>query len=264
VFTFLRDLKLRIVEWNLSTSVRLRPVPESAAIGRSSGSGHPGVSRLTERPGLLLIRPADPSFGPHATGTRSPINPQLDRAQSAQGAAMTTKDIAAALQRVESVLKRRPAAGIHDDAPATARWQTGLRVVARDANGTQIVTDMPAELGGSGDQVTPGWLFRAGLASCLATRIAIGAATAGIELTLLEVMASSRTDARGLLGIADVSGDPVAAAPRDVQLLVRIAAPKVSAQELQALVESSNRCSPISEAARHVVPVALRIEVEAA
>jgi organic hydroperoxide reductase OsmC/OhrA len=177
---------------------------------------------------------------------------------------MTTKDIAAALQRVESVLKRRPAAGIHDDAPATARWQTGLRVVARDANGTQIVTDMPAELGGSGDQVTPGWLFRAGLASCLATRIAIGAATAGIELTLLEVMASSRTDARGLLGIADVSGDPVAAAPRDVQLLVRIAAPKVSAQELQALVESSNRCSPISEAARHVVPVALRIEVEAA
>jgi organic hydroperoxide reductase OsmC/OhrA len=92
----------------------------------------------------------------------------------------------------------------------------------------------------------------------------MGAATAGIELTLLEVMASSRTDARGLLGMADVSGDPVAAAPRDVQLLVRIAAPGVSAEELEALVENSNRCSPISEAARHVVPVALRIEVDAA
>jgi len=177
---------------------------------------------------------------------------------------MTTKDIAAAVQRVESVLKRRPATGIHDDAPATAQWQTGLRVVARDPNGTQMATDMPLELGGSGDQVTPGWLFRAGLASCLATRIAMGAATAGIELTLLEVMASSRTDARGLLGMADVSGDPVAAAPRDVQLLVRIAAPGVSAEELEALVENSNRCSPISEAARHVVPVALRIEVDAA
>jgi organic hydroperoxide reductase OsmC/OhrA len=177
---------------------------------------------------------------------------------------MTIEDIAAAVQRVESVLKRRPATGIHDDAPATAQWQRDLRVVARHANGTQMVTDMPSELGGSGDQVTPGWLFRAGLASCLATRIAMGAATAGIELTLLEVLASSRSDARGLFGMVDVSGEPVGAGPRDVQLLVRIAAPGVSAEKLQTLVEDSNRCSPISAAARDVVPVALRIEVDAA
>jgi organic hydroperoxide reductase OsmC/OhrA len=127
-----------------------------------------------------------------------------------------------------------------------------------------MVTDMPSELGGSGDQVTPGWLFRAGLASCLATRIAMGAATAGIELTLLEVLAGSRSDARGLFGMADGSGEPVGAGPRDVQLLVRIAAPGVSAEKLQTLVEESNRCSPISAAVRDVVPVALRIEVEAA
>jgi organic hydroperoxide reductase OsmC/OhrA len=177
---------------------------------------------------------------------------------------MTIKDIAAAVQRVEAVLKRRPATGIHEDAPATAQWQTGLRVVARHQNGKQMATDMPSELGGSGDQVTPGWLFRAGLASCLATRIAMGAATAGIELTLLEVSASSRSDARGLLGMADDSGDPVGAGPRDVQLLVRIAAPGVPADRLQTLVEDSNRCSPISAAVRHVVPVSLRIEVAAA
>ena len=177
---------------------------------------------------------------------------------------MTIEDIAAAVHRVESVLERRPATGIHDDAPATAQWQTGLRVVTRHANGTQMVTDMPAELGGTGDRVTPGWLFRAGLASCLATRIAMGAATAGIEITLLEVLASSRSDARGLLGMADVSGEPVGAGPRDVQLLVRIAAPGVSAETLQDLVEDSSRCSPISAAARDAVPVALRIEVAAA
>jgi uncharacterized OsmC-like protein len=177
---------------------------------------------------------------------------------------MTIKDIAAAVQRVEAVLKRRPATGIHEDAPATAQWKTGLRVVARHQNGKQMATDMPSELGGSGDQVTPGWLFRAGLASCLATRIAMGAATAGIELTLLEVSASSRSDARGLLGMADDSGDPVGAGPRDVQLLVRIAAPGVPADRLQTLVEDSNRCSPIFAAVRHVVPVSLRIEVAAA
>jgi organic hydroperoxide reductase OsmC/OhrA len=177
---------------------------------------------------------------------------------------MTIEDIAAAVRRVESVLQRRPASAIHDDAPATAKWQTGLRVMACHADGTQIVTDMPSELGGSGAEVTPGWLFRAGLASCLATRIAIGAATDGIELTLLEVSACSRSDARGLFGMPDISGAPVGAGPRDVQLFIRIAAPGVSAEKLQALVEDSNRCSPVSAAARDVVPVALRIEVAAA
>jgi len=174
---------------------------------------------------------------------------------------MTIEDIAAAMQRVESVLRRRPATAIHDDSPATAQWQTGLRVVARDANGAQLVTDMPSELVGSGEHVTPGWLFRAGLASCLATRIAMGAATAGIKLTLLEVSASSRSDVRGLFGMADVSGTPVGAGPREVQLLVKISAPGVSTEKLQTLVEDSSRCSPISAAARDVVPVALRIEV---
>jgi len=135
---------------------------------------------------------------------------------------MATRDIAAAMQRVEAVLKRRPEVGIHEDAPATAHWESGTRVVAKHANGTQIVTDMPAELGGSGDQVTPGWLFRAGLASCLATRIAMDAAAAGIELAALEVLVSSRSDLRGLFGIADATGEPVDAGPSEVQLRIRI------------------------------------------
>jgi uncharacterized OsmC-like protein len=176
---------------------------------------------------------------------------------------MTMKDIAAAVRRVEAVLKRRPAAGIHEDAPATARWQTGLRVVACHANGTQMPTDLPTELGGSGDLVTPGWLFRAGLASCLATRIAMDAAADGIELAGLEVLATSRSDLRGLLGMADDTGAPVAAGPGEVQLRVRISAAGVTAQRLRLLVEASNRCSPISAAVRDAVPVALRIEVDA-
>jgi uncharacterized OsmC-like protein len=174
---------------------------------------------------------------------------------------MTIKDIASALQRVESVLRRRPATGIHDDAPATARWQTGLRVVTCHANGTQMLTDLPTELGGGGDQVTPGWLFRAGLASCCATRIAMGAAAAGIELSLLEVSAGSRSDTRGLFGMAGGSSEPVGAAPCDVQLLVKIAAPGVPAERLHSLVEDSNRCSPVSAAVRDAIPVAVRVEV---
>jgi len=114
---------------------------------------------------------------------------------------MASPEIAAAMRRFESVLKRRPEVGLHDDALATARWESGTRVVSSHANGIHLSTDMPTELGGSGDQVTPGWLFRAGLASCLATRIAMGAAAAGFELAMLEVLASSRSDARGMLGM---------------------------------------------------------------
>jgi uncharacterized OsmC-like protein len=173
---------------------------------------------------------------------------------------MTMEDIATAMQRVESVLSRRPAAGMHDDAPATARWQTGLRVAASHANGRQVLTDMPIELGGSGDQVTPGWLLRAGLASCLATRIAMSAAATGIELTFLEVLASSRSDARGLFGMVEASGKQVGAGPRDVQLLVRISAAGVSAERVQDLVEDSNRCSPVSAALRDEISVILQVE----
>jgi uncharacterized OsmC-like protein len=177
---------------------------------------------------------------------------------------MTIRDIAAAAQRAESVLKRRPAAGVHDDSPATARWQTGLRVVACHANGTQMSTDMPTELGGTGDKVTPGWLLRAGLASCLATCIAMDAAAEGIELAALEVLATSRSDLRGLFGMADAAGAPVGAGPSEVQLRVRISAAGVSAERLRLLVEESNRCSPVSTAVRDAVPTTLQIEVDAA
>lgn len=176
---------------------------------------------------------------------------------------MAATDIAAAMQRAEAVFKKRPTAGLHDDASAVARWEGGMRVIASHANGMRVVTDMPSELGGTGDQVTPGWLLRAGLASCAATCIAMGAAAEGIELSTLEVKASSRSDTRGLLGMTEADGGPVYAGPRDVQLFVRIAAPGVAPERLRALVEESQRCSPVPVAMQQEVPVALHVEVVA-
>ena len=175
---------------------------------------------------------------------------------------MTMPRIAAAMQRVAALLKRRPEAGLHDDTPATACWRSGTLVVSGHANGLQILTDMPHELGGGGDQVTPGWLLRAGLASCLTTRIAMGAAARGIRLTALEVEARSRSDVRGLLGMADAEGAAVSPGPRDMQLLVRITAQGISPERLRALVEESQRCSPVPSALRNIVPVNLRIDVD--
>jgi uncharacterized OsmC-like protein len=175
---------------------------------------------------------------------------------------MATQAISFAVNRVKAVLQRRPEVGLHDDPLATARWQGGFRVESSGPNDTVILTDMPSELGGSGDQVTPGWLFRASLASCLASSIALRAVSEGIELEVLEVQASSRSDARGLFGMADTGGNQVSAEPFDVQLRVRIVAAGVAPDRLRSLVEQSEQCSPIPSAVRHAVPLTVTVDLD--
>jgi uncharacterized OsmC-like protein len=174
---------------------------------------------------------------------------------------MSMQDIAAAVQRAQAALERRPEMGLHDDAPATARWQGGVRVESCHPNGTAMLTDMPCELGGTGDRVTPGWLFRAGIASCAATSIAMFAAAEGIALGTLEVRVGSRSDTRGLIGMAGADGQEIYAGPRDMQLQVRIAAEGVSPERLRALAEAGVRRSPIPNAAQNPTPLALQVEV---
>jgi uncharacterized OsmC-like protein len=174
---------------------------------------------------------------------------------------MTMECIAAALHRVELILKRRPQAGLHDDAPAAARWEGGARVVSKHPNGASVATDLPSELGGTGEEVTPGWLWRAALSSCLATRIVMAAAVDGIDLTSVEVLATSRSDLRGLLGMKAASGAVPSPAPSDVQLHVRIRAPEISHERLQALVARSQACSPVQIAASQALPIEVSVEV---
>jgi uncharacterized OsmC-like protein len=176
----------------------------------------------------------------------------------------TLQPVATAMQRVRSVFMRRPEAAVHDDAPATARWQGSTRVVTSHAAGAQVLTDMPAELGGTGDQVTPGWLFRAGLASCATTSIVLAAAAEGIELAALEVWVGSRSDARGLLGMSNDAGQPVYAGPSDMQLQVRIDASGVAPDRLRALVENAVSCSPVPCLVRHATALALHLDIAVA
>lgn len=173
---------------------------------------------------------------------------------------MKLQAVADALERVKAVLQRRPEAGWHEDGPATSRWAGGTRVVASHANGTQVSTDMPSELGGTGDHVTPGWLFRAGLASCATTSIVLAATAEGIELSSLEVKATSWSDSRGLLGLRDANGQPVPAGPGDVQLAVRIQADGVPHERLRSLVQAAVGQSPIPNALQAATPLALRID----
>ena len=174
---------------------------------------------------------------------------------------MSSSDIAAAMARVNAVLHKRPAAGIVDDAPALSAWHGGTRVVTQHPGGAQAVTDMPVELGGSGDQPSPGWLLRAALASCAVTRIAMAAAEAGIDLHTLEASAHSRSDARGLLGVPDGDGALVFAGPGEVTMRVRIGAAGVAPEHLEALVGKAIALAPVSQALAQPVPVALQLDI---
>ncbi len=174
---------------------------------------------------------------------------------------MAANNLAAALERTEAVLRRRPSAGLHDDAPGVARWRGGTRVVVRHANGREVETDMPLELGGTGNGVSPGWMLRAALASCTATCIAMVAAVRGVELDLLEVTAASRSDVRGLLGMAEAGGARVYPGPHHLTLSVRIAAQGVSTDALRALVANTERKAPVLTAVRDAMTVGLSIEV---
>lgn len=175
---------------------------------------------------------------------------------------MAERNVAAALERMGKVLRRKPCLGLHDDVAAVARWEGGLRTVALHPNGRQVITDMPAELGGDGDQVAPGWLMRAGVASCATTTIALVAAQQGIVLDSLEVRAASRSDVRGVLGFAEPDGALVHPGPRDLEISVTIAARGVSPERLRALVEACQDRSPMSAALRDAAPIALSIAVE--
>lgn len=174
-----------------------------------------------------------------------------------------TRPIALAMQRAIGVFTRRPQQAMHDDATAYACWRGGTRVATSHDNGTRIETDMPSELGGSGDRVSPGWLFRAGIAACGTTVIAMVAASQGIELEELEIHVGSRSDARGMLGMRDAAGDPVPAGAVGFSIEVRIRASTVDEARLRALVEEGLRRSPMQDAMLRHPPLSVQVHVQA-
>lgn len=174
---------------------------------------------------------------------------------------MTVETIATAMDRVSAALTRKPHAGLKDDLPATVRWAGGLRTVARTEAGTEVATDMPAAIGGDDSGPTPGWLLRAGVASCAVTRIAMEAAARGISLAMLEAHVTSRSDLRGLLRVPAPDGSAVPAGPLAMDLHVRIGAPGVDAERLRALVQATPGCSPLTCAVEQPLAVGLHIEV---
>lgn len=168
---------------------------------------------------------------------------------------MTT--VGEAIHNAIAYLKAHPDEARYTDSAAVARLESGLKVTVTAPNGRSITTDMSKGVGGSDSAQSPGWFFRAALAACDATLIAMRAAMLRVELSHLEVTIDSESNDYGILGI-DESVPP---GPLSVRTRVKAKARDVSAAGLRELIEWAVAHCPVCDATKRAVPTTLEIEV---
>jgi uncharacterized OsmC-like protein len=167
---------------------------------------------------------------------------------------MAADEIRNAIQSASDYLTEHPDEARYTDSAATATLAGGLVVHVAGPNGAILRTDMVPSVGGTATAPSPGWLLRAAEASCVATLIAMRAATLGIELTDLEVVVDSESDDRGLLGIADVPAGPLRGRVR-----VRLTAAGVDAGTLEEIAQWGVKHCPVCDALERAVPIAIEV-----
>jgi uncharacterized OsmC-like protein len=161
-----------------------------------------------------------------------------------------------AIRNATEYLSANPEEARYTDSPATATLDGGLKVTVRGPDEAEVVTDMPTGVGGADLAPSPGWLFRAALASCDATFIAMRAAMTGVELTEVEVTIDSESNDYGILGI----DESVPAGPSSVGTRVKVRAVDADASALRELVEWALAHCPVCDATKRAVPITLDID----
>lgn len=164
---------------------------------------------------------------------------------------MGAERIRDAIQAATDYLRDHPDDARSTDSVATATVVDGLVVQVAGSDGTTIRTDMVPSVGGTASAPSPGWLLRAAEASCVATLIAMRAATLGITLSDLEVSVDSESDDRGILGIDDA----VPAGPLSGRVRVRLTADGVDAATLEEIAHWGVKHCPVCDAVERAVPV---------
>jgi uncharacterized OsmC-like protein len=160
------------------------------------------------------------------------------------------------LERATRLFLEKPGAAKKANTMATAVWREGLLCDIAGPAGEKAVTDMSEPMGGTATGSNPGWLLRAGMASCTATAIAMRAAMQGIALRTLEVNVQSESDARGLVGIPEVS-----TALGSMRMSITLGADGVDERTLRELAEWGETHSPVSCTMRVGPPIAVEVSV---
>ncbi|WP_258803489.1 OsmC family protein [Pseudarthrobacter sp. NS4] len=169
---------------------------------------------------------------------------------------MGNSRIAEAITSAKTYLAAHPDEARYRDSVASAAVEDGLRIRVAGPDGSSLVTDMVAGVGGTGSAPSPGWLFRAAYASCAATLIVMRAAEQGVELSGLEVDVDGESDDRGILGIAD----DVPAGPASMRVAVRVESAADEAA-VRDIVEWGLKHCPVDDAVRRAVPVELDLRL---
>ena len=109
--------------------------------------------------------------------------------------------IAEAVAQASAYLSGHPDEARYRDSAARARLTSGLVVDVTGPTGESLQTDMPTGIGGTATAPSPGWYLRAAAASCVASLVAIRAASTGVELRSVDVEVDSESDDRGILDL---------------------------------------------------------------
>ncbi|MFP5343138.1 MAG: OsmC family protein [Candidatus Limnocylindria bacterium] len=168
---------------------------------------------------------------------------------------MSQDRIRTAIGSAVEYLSAHPEDARSTDSPAVATVVDGLVVRVTGPDGVSITTDMVPSVGGTATAPSPGWLLRSAEASCVATLIAMRAATLGISLDVLEVTVDSESDDRGILGI-DAA---VPAGPLRGRVAVRIAAAGVDDATLESIAVWGIKHCPVCDALERAVPITTEI-----
>lgn len=166
------------------------------------------------------------------------------------------EQIRRAIQDARGYLEAHPEEARYTDSEALAELVEGLGVTVTGPSGETLVTDMPASIGGGGSAPSPGWVFRAAIASCTATLIAMRAAQVGVALAKLRVSVTSESDDRGILGLAE----GVPAGPLSIRVVVSVDADGADSRQLETIARWGMDHCPVAEAVARPVPVELIVE----
>jgi uncharacterized OsmC-like protein len=153
-------------------------------------------------------------------------------------------------------LSEHPDEARYTDSFARATLGEALRAEVEGPSGERIVTDMAKGIGGRAEEPSPGWFFRAAIASCVVSTIAMEAAREGVTLTSLEVEVDSESDDRGILGMEA----SVPAGPLSTRVGIRARAEGVADGRLRELLDRGARRCPVCDATRRAVEVTLELE----
>jgi uncharacterized OsmC-like protein len=166
-------------------------------------------------------------------------------------------EIRESIENAVRYLSEHPDEARYTDSYARATIGEALRVQVEGPNRERIVTDMSGGVGGRGEEPSPGWFFRAAIASCVASTIGMEAAREGVKLTSLEVEVDSESDDRGILGMDEA----VPAGPLSTRIGIRARGDGVEEGRLRELLaRGAGRC-PVCDATKRAVEVSLEIDV---